>query len=127
MFVAAEAIRTFSALELLLAAFQAAAVVGVTLWVKVVLHRRRVMENNEARRLAKHRGVDQATESLRYSLADIANTRPLFFAAAHQPLRNPARKVRKRLNGAAARTNGFRSQAIRNAARQRYFPALIAR
>ncbi len=48
MFLATEAIRTFTLAEFLFALFQAAALVATLIWVKLALYRRRMAEENGA-------------------------------------------------------------------------------
>lgn len=108
MFLAAEVTRTFTATEFLFALFQALAFAGTMIWVKVVLYRRRMRED-EANRLQRQREIQQAGGRWHFRPTAMApSIRSSRFAAASRTLRKRERKLRKRLNGAPARTNDSR-------------------
>ena len=66
MYLATVATRTFTLPEFLFAAFRAVAIVFVMIWVKLVLYRRRVGEDDdEASRLQNEREADHARERFR--------------------------------------------------------------
>ena len=66
MFLEIEATRALTSLEFLLAVLVGVAPIGVTLWVKLVLYRRRMAEEKEeASRLQNEREADHAKERLR--------------------------------------------------------------
>ena len=103
MFLEIEATRALTSLEFLLAALVGVAPIGVTLWVKLVLYRRRMAEEKEeASRLQNEREADHAKERLRRRheawsarfrrtsgpARPTPITRPLRFAAAHWASRN---------------------------------------
>lgn len=50
MFLASEAVRTFTAAEFLFALFHAIALVGAMIWVKAILYRRRASGHDVNRR-----------------------------------------------------------------------------
>lgn len=107
MFLATEVTRTFSLTEFLLALFQAVAFVGTMIWVKVVLYRRRMRED-EAHRLQRQRELDHAVARLRSKHAGITPSHPRpASAAASRTLRKRERKLRSRLNRASAGTAGL--------------------
>lgn len=104
MFLATEVTRTFSLTEFLLALFQAVAFVGTMIWVKVVLYRRRMRED-EAHRLQRQRALDHAVARLHSKHVGISPSRPRSAsAAASRALRNRERTLRSRLNRASAGT-----------------------
>jgi len=107
MFLATEVIRTFSVTEFLLALFQAVAFVGTMIWVKVVLYRRRMRED-EAHRIQRNREFDDAVVRLHSKPAGLTPNYPRpSSAAASRTRRNRARKLRKRLSRASAGTGGL--------------------
>lgn len=106
MLLASEVTRTFTAAEFFLALFQALAFVGTMIWVKVVLYRRRVRED-EAHRLQWQRERDQAQWRLHSHHPGMTPSNQPSRFTTNRTLRNPERKLRSRLNRAAATTNGL--------------------
>ena len=107
MFPATEVTRTFSVTEFLLALFQAVAFVGTMIWVKVVLYRRRMRED-EAHRIQRKRELDKAVMRLHFRHAALTPSHPRpASAAASRTLRNRECKLRKRLSRASAGTGGL--------------------
>lgn len=126
MFLATEVTRTFSLTEFLLALFQAVAFVGTMIWVKVVLYRRRMRED-EAHQLQRQRELDHAVAHLHSRHVGISPSRPRSAsAAARRTLRNRERKLRSRLNRASAGTAGLLGELPRNAAQSLQRKPMVA-
>jgi len=107
MFLATEVTRTSSLTAFLVALFEAVAFVGTMIWVKVVLYRRRMRED-EAHRLQRQRELDHAVAPLHSKHAGFTPSNPPpASAAADRTLRNRERKLRKRLNRTSAGTDGL--------------------
>ena len=80
MFLETDINRTLSALSFLLAALMGVAPIVVTLWVKLVLYRRRTAEDNEeALRLENEREADHARERLRRRYLEMVRAFPQDF------------------------------------------------
>ena len=95
MFLETEITKTLTALEFLLAMLIGMAPIVVTLWVKLVLYRRRMAEDNdEASRLQNEREATQARERLQGRYADMVRalppdfrpSRPLGLYVSPQPI-----------------------------------------
>lgn len=108
MFLAAEATRTFTGPEFLLALFQAVAFVVMIIWVKLVLYRRRIAEDKEANRHRRQRETHHARVLSHPAMRGMAeSTGPPRSAVSRRALRKRERKMRKRLNRVPAKTNGL--------------------
>ena len=100
MFLATEAISTITALDFLFAAFQAAALLFVLFWIKLVLDRRRLAEDNEeVRRLQDQRWPQHSLQSLyRPRVGIVRNSRSLRCGPAGRDSRGRECEVRERLD-----------------------------
>lgn len=79
MYLATEATRTFTWPEVLLAAFEALALVAAMIWVKVVLYRRRIAEDREEAR--RHRKPHGAFQAMKRRAVILPSPRPSRFSA----------------------------------------------
>ena len=105
MFLASEATRTFTAVEFLFALFQAVALVGVMLWIKLVLYRQSLKETNEAasrsQQMSKpNEGMERPVLRNARTTSHVPLPRPL---TVQRSLRNRERRLRKRLHQATAK------------------------
>lgn len=107
MFIASEAFKTFPTAEFLLAIFQAVALVGTTIWIKVILYRRRKRED-EAECLPHER--EQTRGHPHCGNLDLVRTDPLSRPVGRKSLPPSVRARRGMPGNTATPADGLRSR-----------------